>query len=124
MEKVSALEKNWRENNIIAMISEFKSFGEILILPGIENYIKNMLKDGGSLFMIQKGCCGVEVFDPTFVKNSDMLTLQECVAILQYLELLNLNAKYLQGMKDDLTEFKIAAMSEEMDMMFVDRADY
>ena len=53
MEKVSDLETFQRENNIIEVRAEFKSFGESLIRPGIEYYIKNMLKDGVLLFIIQ-----------------------------------------------------------------------
>ena len=53
VEKVSDLETFQRENNIIEVRAEFKSFGESLIRPGIEYYIKNMLKDGVSLFIIQ-----------------------------------------------------------------------
>ena len=55
-----------------------------------------MLKDGGSLFIIQEGYCGVKVFEPTFVKDSEMLTLQECVASLKYIELRKINAQHLQ----------------------------
>ena len=66
VEKVSDLETIQRENNIIAIRSEFKLFGEILIQPKIEYYINNMMKNDGSLFMIQNGYCGVNVFDPKF----------------------------------------------------------
>ena len=38
----------------------------------------------------------MKVFEPTFVKDSGMLTLQECVASLKYIELRKINAQHLQ----------------------------
>ena len=108
------------ENNIFSTREEFKSFGESLIRPGIKYYIDSVLKDGGSLSEIRKGYSGVKIFDPNFVKGTNMLTLRECVDKLRFLAISKINEVCLEEMKNELTILQMQTRSIDEDMNMVD----
>ena len=96
------------ENNVFSTREELKSFGESLIRSGIKYYIDSVLKDGGSLSDIRKGYSGMKIFDPMFVKETNLLTLREYIDKLRFLSISKIDQVCLEEMKNEFQDLTLS----------------